>query len=420
MSDEELSIRTFCSLGIKKWLAENAFKLGLCEATTVQKACIPPILKGLDVIGTSQTGSGKTATFALPILHILSQDSYGIFALCMTPTRELAVQISEQFSALSAGLTLRCQVITGGEEIQAQTRSILRRPHIIVATPGRLMDHFLNSPQVIGCFQNLRFLVLDEADRLLEPSFESELRILFENIPSKRQTLLFSASITRNIAALQHITMNDAFHFEAFEGLKAVSSCRQEYCFLPRVMRDAYLLHILQQRENWDIRSSIIFTSTVRSCMILSGILDKLGIVTVSLHSMKKQKERKDSFARFKSGEVSILLATDIASRGLDIPTVDMVINYEVPIASKDYIHRIGRTARAGRSGRSITLVTQHDVKIVQKIEDAIDSKMRCLSLPEEEIVKNMNSVGSARRSVKISLLERTGFGEKVNKNHMK
>ena len=155
MSDEELSIRTFCSLGIKKWLAENAFKLGLCEATTVQKACIPPILKGLDVIGTSQTGSGKTATFALPILHILSQDSYGIFALCMTPTRELAVQISEQFSALSAGLTLRCQVITGGEEIQAQTRSILRRPHIIVATPGRLMDHFLNSPQVIGCFQNL-------------------------------------------------------------------------------------------------------------------------------------------------------------------------------------------------------------------------------------------------------------------------
>ncbi|CAL6309182.1 unnamed protein product [Bathycoccus prasinos] len=379
---KEYVSETFCSLGIKKWLAENAFKLGLCEATTVQKACIPPILKGLDVIGTSQTGSGKTATFALPILHILSQDSYGIFALCMTPTRELAVQISEHFSALSAGLTLRCQVITGGEEIQAQTRSILRRPHIIVATPGRLMDHFLNSPQVIGCFQNLRFLVLDEADRLLEPSFESELRILFENIPSKRQTLLFSASITRNIAALQHITMNDAFHFEAFEGLKAVSS--------------------------------------LRSCMILSGILDKLGIVTVSLHSMKKQKERKDSFARFKSGEVSILLATDIASRGLDIPTVDMVINYEVPIASKDYIHRIGRTARAGRSGRSITLVTQHDVKIVQKIEDAIDSKMRCLSLPEEEIVKNMNSVGSARRSVKISLLERTGFGEKVNKNHMK
>ena len=127
----------------------------------------------------------------------------------------LQFKFLSNLSALSSGLTLRCQVITGGEEIQAQTRTILRRPHIIVATPGRLMDHFLNSPQVIGCFQNLRFLVLDEADRLLEPSFESELRILFENIPSKRQTLLFSASITRNIAALQHITMNDAFHFEA-------------------------------------------------------------------------------------------------------------------------------------------------------------------------------------------------------------
>ena len=172
MSDKELNTRTFCSLGIKKWLAENASKLGLCEATAVQRACIPPILKGVDVIGTSQTGSGKTAAFALPILQILSQDSYGIFALCMTPTRELAVQISEQFYALSSDLTLRCQVITGGEDIQAQARLILRRPHIIVGTPGRLMDHFLNSRQVIRCFQNLRFLVLDEADRLLEPSFE--------------------------------------------------------------------------------------------------------------------------------------------------------------------------------------------------------------------------------------------------------
>jgi len=418
MSDKELNTRTFCSLGIKKWLAENASKLGLCEATAVQRACIPPILKGVDVIGTSQTGSGKTAAFALPILQILSQDSYGIFALCMTPTRELAVQISEQFYALSSGLTLRCHVITGGEDIQAQARLILRRPHIIVGTPGRLMDHFLNSRQVIRCFQNLRFLVLDEADRLLEPSFESELRVVFENIPSKRQTLLFSASITRNIAALQQITMKDAFHFEAIEGLKAVSSCRQEYCFLPSIMKDAYLLHILKERNNWDVRSSIIFTSTIHSCMILSGILDKLGIVAVSLHSMKKQKERKASFARFKSGEVSILLATDIAARGLDIPTVDMVINYEVPNSPKDYVHRIGRTARAGRNGRSITLITQHDVRIVQRIEDTIDSKMRCLTLPEEEIVKNINSIGSARRSVKVCLLEQIGVGKRVK--HMK
>ena len=418
MSDKELNTRTFCSLGIKKWLAENASKLGLCEATAVQRTCIPPILKGVDVIGTSQTGSGKTAAFALPILQILSQDSYGIFALCMTPTRELAVQISEQFYALSSGLTLRCHVITGGEDIQAQARLILRRPHIIVGTPGRLMDHFLNSRQVIRCFQNLRFLVLDEADRLLEPSFESELRVVFENIPSKRQTLLFSASITRNIAALQQITMKDAFHFEAIEGLKAVSSCRQEYCFLPSIMKDAYLLHILKQRNNWDVRSSIIFTSTIHSCMILSGILDKLGIVAVSLHSMKKQKERKASFARFKSGEVSILLATDIAARGLDIPTVDMVINYEVPNSPKDYVHRIGRTARAGRNGRSITLITQHDVRIVQRIEDTIDSKMRCLTLPEEEIVKNINSIGSARRSVKVCLLEQIGVGKRVK--HMK
>jgi ATP-dependent RNA helicase DDX49/DBP8 len=207
--------------------------------------------------------------------------------------------------------------------------------------------------------------------------------------------------------------MKDAFHFEAFEGLQAVSSCKQEYCFLPSVMKDAYLFYIISQMEAWKVRSSIIFTSTIQSCQLLSGVLDKLGIVSVSLHSMKKQKERKASFSRFKSGETKILIATDIAARGLDIPTVDLVINYEVPPVPKDYVHRIGRTARAGRSGRSITFITQHDVRIVHRIEDSTKSKMACLTLPEEEILKSMSRIGAARRCVKVAFHEDCGLDRK-------
>ena len=173
---------SFRALGLSQWLSSNVIALGITKPTPVQRGCIPPILKGRDVIGTAQTGTGKTAAFALPDLQLLGNDPYGIFCLCLTPTRELATQISDQFVAFSAGMTLRCQVIVGGEDIRTQGSALMGRPHVVVATPGRLMEHFMYDVSLSKAFAKLRFLVLDEADRLLDPGFEAELRIIMHNI----------------------------------------------------------------------------------------------------------------------------------------------------------------------------------------------------------------------------------------------
>ena len=237
--DTGMADMSFRMLGLNQWLCSNVNALGIKNPTAVQQGCIPPILQGQDVIGTAQTGTGKTAAYALPILQLLASDPFGIHCLCMTPTRELAIQIAAQFVAFSAGMTLRCQVIVGGEDIRIQASALITRPHIVVATPGRLMEHFMYDKTLVKSFSNLRCLVLDEADRLLDPGFEAELRIIMHNLPCRnRQTLLFSATITRSISALQQVTMTKALHFEAFEGLKVVAQCKQEYLFVPAKVKE--------------------------------------------------------------------------------------------------------------------------------------------------------------------------------------
>lgn len=407
---------SFRALGLSQWLSSNVIALGITKPTPVQRGCIPPILKGRDVIGTAQTGTGKTAAFALPILQLLGNDPYGIFCLCLTPTRELATQISDQFVAFSAGMTLRCQVIVGGEDIRTQGSALMTRPHIVVATPGRLMEHFMYDASLSKAFAKLRFLVLDEADRLLDPGFEAELRIIMHNIPSsRRQTLLFSATITRSISALQEVTMKKALHFEAFEGLKVVERCEQEYCFVPAKVKEVYLVHLLSKAAEWGVRSIIVFAGTVHTCQLLQETLTMLGIECVALHAVKKQRHRTASLARFKSGEVNILVATDVASRGLDIPTVDMVINHDVPAVPRDYVHRVGRTARAGRGGRAITLVSQYDISLVHQIEDITGIQMSEVpDLSEAEVLKDISRVFAARRGAKMKMGESGGFDDQL------
>ena len=407
----------FRALGLNQWISNNVVSMGINRPTPVQRGCIPAILQGRDVIGTAQTGTGKTAAFALPILQLLAADPYGIFGMCLTPTRELATQIADQFVAFSAGMTLRCQVILGGEDIRSQAAALVSRPHIVVATPGRLMEHFMYDDELAKCFSKLRCLVLDEADRLLDPGFESELRIIMHNLPTeKRQTLLFSATITRSIAALQEVTMKKAVHFEAFEGLKVVEQCKQEYVFVPSKVKEVYLVHLLNKATtSWGVRSVIVFAGTVHTCQLLQETLGLLGVETVALHAVKKQRHRVASLARFKSGEVRILIATDVASRGLDIPTVDMVINHDVPVVPRDYVHRVGRTARAGRGGRAITLVSQYDVALVHQIEELTGVDMTEVpGLEEAEVLKDITKVFAARRGAKMKMSEAGGFDDQL------
>ncbi|GIL57572.1 hypothetical protein Vafri_12776 [Volvox africanus] len=418
-SDKERSdsVADFKSLGLSEWLCGVCKSLGMHTPTEVQRGCIPAILQGRDVIGLAQTGSGKTAAFALPILQTLAKDPYGVFSLVLTPTRELAVQISEQFHALGAGMRLKELVVIGGVDMQQQARDLARRPHVVVATPGRLRGLLDADSALAACLGRTRFLVLDEADRVLDTTFEDDLRGILSCLPEDRQTLLFSATMTRSLIALQKAALQDAHVFQAYEGLRTADRLREEYFFLPAKVKEVYLHHlltvVLPARK---VRSAIIFSGTCRGCHLLSLLLEELGLPAAALHSGKSQKARLAALSCFKSEQVPLLLATDVASRGLDIPTVDLVINFDLPMLARDYVHRVGRTARAGRSGWSLSLVTQYDVQLVHAIEELIGHKLEEHKLDEQEVLKGITKVYSAKRAAMLRAAEEEGLDTSKSK----
>ncbi|KAL2483810.1 DEAD-box ATP-dependent RNA helicase 36 [Forsythia ovata] len=405
---------TFLNLGLDKWVIDTCNELGMKQPTPVQRHCIPKILAGQDVLGLAQTGSGKTAAFALPILQRLSEDPYGVFALVLTPTRELAYQLSEQFRAFGAGVSLRCTVIVGGMDMINQAQALMQRPHVVIATPGRIKVLIEENPDISSVFSKTKFLVLDEADRVLDVGFETDLRVIFQCIPKNRQTLLFSATMTSNLQTLLELSANKAYFYEAYEGFKTVESLKQQYLFIPKNVKDVYLLHVLTKMEEMDIRSAIIFVSTCRSCELLSLLLEELDLEVAALHSFKSQSLRLSALHKFKSGQIPVLLATDVASRGLDIPTVDLVINYDIPKYARDYVHRVGRTARAGREGLAVSFVTQNDVDLIHEIEAVIGKQMDEFECKEKEVLdNNITRVYKARRVATMKMMDE-GFDERA------
>lgn len=390
---------TFRKLGINDWIDKVCSSLGMKQPTEVQRGCIPAILAGRNVIGVAHTGSGKTAAFALPILQQLAREPFGVFALVLTPTRELAFQIADQFRGLGAGMSLRECVIVGGLEMQQQAKALARRPHVVVATPGRLKGLIDADASLGKVLSRARFLVLDEADRLLEPSFEAELATTLSLLPAQRQTLLFSATMTKSLIALQKSLLSDAFHFQAYDGLQTAKQLKEQYLFLPAKVKEVYLVYFLQQLEELGLRSVMVFASTCKGCHLLSLLLDELDLPCAALHSHQPQRRRLAALERFKSGAVPVLLATDVASRGLDIPTVDLVINYDLPMLARDYVHRVGRTARAGREGWSLSMVTQYDIDLVHKIEELVGKQLERYDCSESEVLKNITKVYAAKRA---------------------
>ncbi|CBI24175.3 hypothetical protein VitviT2T_030732 [Vitis vinifera] len=404
---------TFADLGLAEWAVQACKELGMRRPTPVQHHCIPRILAGDDVLGLAQTGSGKTAAFALPILHRLAEDPFGVFALVVTPTRELAYQLAEQFRALGSCLHLRCAVVVGGMDMINQAQTLMQRPHVVIATPGRVKVLLEQNPDIPAVFARTKFLVLDEADRVLDVGFEEELRVVFQCLPKNRQTLLFSATMTSDLQTLLELSSNKAYFYEAYEGFKTVESLKQQYIFVPKNVKDVYLLHILSKMEEMGIRSAIIFVSTCRSCHLLSLLLEELDLEVAALHSFKSQSLRLAAVHRFKSGQVPILLATDVASRGLDIPTVDLVVNYDIPRYPRDYVHRVGRTARAGRGGLSLSIVTQNDVDLIHEIEAVLGKQLDKFDCKEKEVLDNITKVYKARRVATMKMMD-DGFEEKA------
>ncbi|XP_067126331.1 probable ATP-dependent RNA helicase DDX49 [Centruroides vittatus] len=406
----------FKQLKLNDWLIKQCNKMGLLSPTPVQLHCIPEILLGKDCIGCSKTGSGKTLAFAIPVLQKLSEDPYGIFALILTPTRELACQIADQFRVLGKPINLELCLIIGGMDMMKQGKELARHPHIVIATPGRLADH-LESCNTFT-LKSIKFLILDEADRLLEGQFNNQLNTIFNSLPKQKQTLLFSATITQNVQNMEK-HLSNKFYWSQVEEISTVDQLEQFYVLMPALVRDPYLVHIIHRYlEKNQNNSLIIFTGSCKKCQILSMALTSLGFENVSLHSMKAQRERFISLSKFKSNKVKILVATDVASRGLDIPTVDMVINYNVP-KPKTYIHRVGRTARAGRGGMAVTLVSQFDVDSVHKVENFINKKLSLYETKEKRVLDIMLQVSVATREAEIRLGE-TDFGERKIINQKK
>jgi len=515
-------------------LIETCRALGYSKPTPVQQTIVPFLLGNQTdhVLALAATGTGKTAAFVLPILHHLSMDPYGIFAVIVSPTRELAAQIHQQVLALGSQYSVRSCLVIGGVDATKQSSQLDQKPHIVVATPGRLAE-LLRGPSPPH-LANVRYLVLDEADRLLSTEntsggngFERDVAELVLHCNkvgggggrgrggqgssgrkdvASCQTLLFSATMTKSLESLQEIASglgggsNNALKKFVIRSQKKTNAeknpsatntksaasddekidrsdadneeedgdidsnestlpslpagLRQEYVFMPSRVRDAYLLAVIrtlvvpsnprnknrvsdyhkkntkrlmnhlsdQNDESTDgdggkVRSAIVFVSTCQRCALVSEILSQVGIANVSLHSLLSQNRRLAALAKFKSHHVRVCVATDLAARGLDIPTVDLVINAELPRNPISYVHRIGRTARAGQRGRAINLVSENDVSLVHAAETTTGKKMdKCTDITDSTAIQMLGSVTKAARLAKIKLSD-IGFDELVKKN---
>lgn len=341
----------------------------------------PPALltaTGNDCIGSSRTGSGKTVAFAVPILQQWARDPIGTFALVLTPTRELALQITEQFTALGSPQNLKTCLLIGGTDMRAQALALATRPHIVVATPGRLADHIQSSGEDTVCsLRRVRVVVLDEADRMLSDTFATDLQTCLSAVPAAgaRQTLLFTATMTDAVRALKPRPGAFVCELGGTQQVAVPAALQQRFLLLVPYTREAYL-HTLLSTPGNEQKSVIVFANRTTTADLLARVLRLLGHRVTALHSGLPQRERIDSLGRFRAEAARVLVATDVASRGLDIPVVEMVVNFDVPRDPDDYVHRVGRTARAGKPGEAVTFVTQHDILLVEAIEARTGTKM--------------------------------------------
>ncbi|XP_073822335.1 probable ATP-dependent RNA helicase DDX47 [Musca autumnalis] len=390
---------TWKDLGLNETLCKACEELKWKAPSKIQKEAIPVALQGKDVIGLAETGSGKTGAFALPILHALLENPQRYFALILTPTRELAFQISEQFEALGSSIGVKCCVVVGGMDMVSQALQLGKKPHIIIATPGRLVDHLENLKGFN--LKAIKYLVMDEADRILNMDFEVELDKILKVLPKERRTFLFSATMTKKVKKLQRASLKDPVKVEVSNKYQTVEQLQQYYIFIPVKYKDVYLVHILNELAG---NSFMIFCSTCNNTVKTALMLRALGLAAIPLHGQMSQNKRLAALNKFKAKNRSILISTDVASRGLDIPHVDVVLNFDIPTHSKDYIHRVGRTARAGRSGKAITFVTQYDVELYQRIEHLLGKQLPLYKCEEDEVMALQERVSEAQRTAKLEL----------------
>ena len=360
----------FEKLGLRPEILGGVKNQGYTEPTPIQEHAIPVILKGRDILAGAQTGTGKTAAFTLPLLHLLSSNksAHGKAprALVLTPTRELAAQVGESIKTYGHGLNMRTTIIFGGVGINPQIKCLRKGVDIVIGTPGRLLD--LMGQRILD-LSHIDFLILDEADRMLDMGFIHDIRKIIRQVPKKRQTRFFSATYSKEIKKLADTILSNPEFVEVARQNTAAENVDQGVYFVPKSRKRELLSHLIQEGD-WN--QVLVFTRTRHGANRLAKQLGIDGITATAIHGDKSQGARTRALAEFKACRVRVLVATDIASRGLDIERLPHVVNYELPEVPEDYVHRIGRTGRAGYSGKAISLVMEAEIKLLRAIERLI------------------------------------------------
>ena len=369
---------SFKNLGLSDELLNTIQKEGYSETTPVQERAIPLILKGMDILAGAQTGTGKTAAFALPILNRLQQSKSKkkiIRALVLTPTRELAAQVNNSFRTYGAALPLKTIEIFGGVSMRPQQSKLKKGVDIVVATPGRLLDHL--SQNTID-LSGIEVFVLDEADRMLDMGFKREIQKVMKQLPERRQNLLFSATFPKEIQKLASRLLNSPKKIQVASENSTAENVKQTVYPVDQSRKRELLIHSIKE-NNWF--QVLVFIKTKRAADKLTRQLNKKGILSDTIHGNKTQAARSKALENFKKGKAQVLVATDVAARGIDIDLLPVVINFNLPMVAEDYIHRIGRTARAGKKGEAISLVCADEFNLLSDIERLL--KFR---IPREDI----------------------------------
>ena len=367
----------FDNLGLAPTILKTLHEKGYTQATPIQQQVIPEILKGQDILASAQTGSGKTAAFTLPILQVLSEKTANkkrhIKALILSPTRELANQINDSITKYGKRIDLKSTVIFGGVNQKTQVKTLTNGVDILIATPGRLLDLYR---QKILSLKSIEFMVLDEADRMLDMGFQPDLQKIINLLPSNRQNMLFSATFSKEIKILAHKLLNNPITVEIEPTQEHIDAIKQKIYLVSSAKRAELIITIIKE-DNW--QQVLVFSRTKHGADKLCKKMIKENIDATVIHGNKSQSARTRALNDFKKGKKQVLIATDIASRGIDIPLLPYVINYDLPDAPEDYIHRVGRTGRAGAKGLAISLVAPNESSKLKSIEKLVE-----LTFPRE------------------------------------
>jgi len=376
----------FEQLGLTAPLLKALQKEGYTIPTPIQAQAIPHALLGKDILGLAQTGTGKTAAFALPILQLLNREHYKGYkhtrALILTPTRELAVQISESFGVYGQYTNVKQDVIFGGVPQHPQTIALRNGTDVLIATPGRLLD-LMNQGHVH--LDYLELFVLDEADRMLDMGFINDVRKVIKALPKQKQTMLFSATMPPQIARLVTSLLHDPVRIEATPASSTVERIEQFVYFITKQRKQSLLVHLLSEK---DIKRTLVFTRTKHGADRIAKELKKASIRADAIHGNKSQSARQNALTNFKAGKLKVLVATDIAARGIDVDALEHVINFDLPDVAETYVHRIGRTGRAGASGIAISFCDgREEMSNLKSINKLIGLKIPAMAHPFENAI---------------------------------